>query len=314
MPASPATGKLAVIGVKNLAGVLNTWAHAFARRQPGTSLRLNPTVRLSADAVAALLDGRAQVALLAREPFPSETAALERKFGHSPLLVAAALGSYDTPHNTDAIAIFVNAANPLRQLTLAQLDAIYSQARRRGAAQEITNWGQLGLGGAWADRPIHPYGMVHRRATGNPPGIVNFLEQRLLLGGHFKAGVRELPDRAGQPALARIAQAVADDPAGIGYSIFSDARPGVRALALAEGAGSPAHFGTPASVAADAYPLTRRAYLCLKFAPDQAPPPVVAAFLRYVLSREGQAAVAADPSGYLPLPGPIAAAERAKIR
>jgi phosphate transport system substrate-binding protein len=312
-PAADVAGVITCAGAVNLDGIVQRWARDFMRAQPAVRIDVDTRPRLSSEGLQALLDGRAQLAPFARELFPSEIARFVRRFGHPPLVVCIGLGSYDTPHNTDAIAIYVNAANPLRSLSLTQLDAILSATRRRGAPGAILTWGRLGLTGDWAARPIHPYGMVRLRPDGDPPCIVNFLEQRLLLGGGFSDRVREQTDRAGITALDAIVRRVARDPAGIGYSGFGNARPGVRALALAEADGTVPVAGTPATVAAGAYPLTRRVYLCLDCEPGRPLPPAVAAFLRYALSRQGQEVVAADASGYLPLSAVRAAAERARF-
>lgn len=307
------TGAIWVSGAPNLYGFLRCWARTFSRMHPAAQVRLDPSTRLTSEGVHALLAGRAQIVACARELFPAESARLEARFGHAPLMVCVALGSYDTPHNTDAIAVYVNAANPLRRLTLAQLDAIYSSTRRRGYSKDISTWGQLGLTGAWARRPIHLYGMLRRRASGNPPGIVNFLERRLLEGGRFKPGVREEQGHDGVAALDAIVAAVAADPAGIGYSGFANARPGVKAVNLTASPGGRYYAGTPANVAADAYPLTRRVYLCVAWPSGHSLPPLLDAFLEYALSCAGQAAVAADSSGYLPLPATEAALQRARV-
>ncbi len=312
-PLRPVAGVIAVAGADNLDGILQRWAGEFERVQPGAKVRVDGTTRLSSEGVEALLDGRAQVAPMARELFPSEAARLTAKFGRAPLMVCIALGSFDTPHNTDAIAIFVNAANPLRRLTLAQLDAIFSQTRRRGQPADITSWGQLGLGAPWSDRPIHLYGMMLRRPTGNPPGIVNFLEQKLLDGGTFKASLRQERDHDGVTALNGVIAAVAADPDGIGYGVFGGARPGAKALALAADPAGPYLDGTPASVASGGYPLTRQVYLCLGRTPAQPLSPLLVEFLRFALSRNGQEVVAEDSSGYLPLSAVRVATEGARL-
>ncbi len=310
-PSASIGGSLVCAGASNLNGIVQRWAGALMRLHPAARIQIDPRPRLSSEGMRELLEGRAQVVPLARELFPSETAAFRQRFGHPPLVVCIALGSYATPHNTDAIAVYVHSGNPLRALTLAQLDAIFSDTRRRGAPGAITTWGQLGLTGEWAARPVHAYGMVLRRPDGDPPGIVNFLERHLLLGGRFSGRVTPVADQDGVGALDGIVRSVANDPAGIGYSSFANALAGVRTLPLAEDERAPACAGTPATVAAGAYPLTRHVYLCLDGPPGRPLAPLVREFLRFALSREGQEAVAQDPSGYLPLSSARAAAERA---
>ena len=208
----------------------------------------------------------------------------------------------------------MNRANPLSSLTLAQLDAIYSTTRKRGYPEAITRWGQLGLTGDWANQPIHPYGMVIERKVGNPhAGIVAYLIERVLLGGDFNPGTRQVPDtgmgRGNNRALDEIAEAVAGDPLAIGYAGFANRRPGTRSVALAESAGQPAYAGTEEEVTARVYPLTRTIFILAR--PDCSP--AAREFLRFVLSREGQAEVKKDPAGFLPLPDQFSAVERRKL-
>lgn len=276
------------------------WATGLRRRHPKATVRIARGAKLAAEGMAAVIEGRAQCALFVREPFPSELDAFHARFGRSPLLVPVAGGSHSTKGGTHAIAIFVNEANPLSRLTLAELDAIFSRTRRRGG-REITTWGQLGLTGEWASRPIHAYGMLRRRETGNPPGIVNFLEQRLLMGGEFRDDVREQAGDAREPALDAIVRRVADDPGGIGYSGFAYARRGAKTLALGEGAAGPFFAGSVDEVARRDYPLSREIYVLVDREPGKPLSPIVGEFLLFALSAEGQAAVARDRSGFIAL-------------
>jgi phosphate transport system substrate-binding protein len=334
-PTGPATGEIASIGARNLDTLMESWARVFHQLHPAANIRLNPGAPLSADGFDALLAGRAQLAPFAREASPTEMADFRRKFGYPPLLICVATGSYATKYNTHALGVYVNAANPLTKVTLAQLDAIYSTTRRRGYPEDITTWGQLGLTGEWADRPIHLYGMVHRyEKTNNPPGIWYFFLQRVLRGGEMKATVHEIvdttphgrtlmPQAAAEPAgageepvmeaLDGIVAAVARDPAGIGYSGFRNRREGAKTLALAVKPAGPFFTGTLEDVLHRDYPLTRKVYIVINRAPGRPLDPLVREFLHFVLSREGQEIVATDPSNYLPLTPRLAAKARAQL-
>jgi phosphate transport system substrate-binding protein len=229
--------------------------------------------------------------------FPSERVRFAQKFGGEPTLVPVATGSRATKGGTHAIAIFVHEKNPVTQLSLAQLREILARDGR------ITTWGQLGAGGEWADRQIALHGMVVRRDTGDPPGIVNFLEQRLLVAGAWRERIRAHADVAGGPqALELIVRAVAADETALGYSGFAYAQPGTKTLALAEADPGPFFAGTGDEVARHDYPLSRTIYLCLPREPDAA----TRDFVRYVLGPEGQRAIAADPEKFFPLSLPNA--------
>ena len=245
-----------------------------------------------------------------REPFPAEIAAFRRKFGYDPLLVNVANGSFDTRGGTHAIAIFVNSSNPLQHLTVEKLGEVFAAAAPGDSAVPVNTWGGVGLTGTWAHRPIHIYGMAPLRPSGNPPGIVNFLEIRVLRGGTFRTDLRVERDRPGESALQAIVRAIANDPDGIGYSGFGYARPGVKTVALAEHPGEPYVQGGPAQVANRSYPLSRQIYFALDKPPGQPLPPLVKAFIELALSSKGQRAVTRTPDHFLPL----SAAQTARAR
>ena len=277
---------------ESMDGLMNTWTRDFTAQHPDTPARVTLRTKFSAEAFDAFLRGEVQVAPFSRELFPAERTRYIAKFGVEPRLVPIATGSRATKGGTHAIAIFVNAANPLAQLTLDQLRAVLV---RDGG---ITTWGQLGLTGDWASKKITVHGMVHRRETGNPPGVVNFIEQRLLAGRTWRDDLSEHLDIPGGPqALEQIVRAVAADAGALGYSGFAYAVPGTKTLLLAETAAGPFFAGTNAEVARRDYPLTRTLYLCAPREPDDA----TRDFIRYVLGPAGQAAIGADAGHFFPL-------------
>lgn len=307
-PKTKVAGKLRCSGAETMRDLVAAWARGFAAFQPQVAVD-NAATKLSADGFDALLDGRADIVTFVREPFPAELGAFARKFGYAPTLIDVAGGSYATKSGTHALAVYVNAANPLARISLDQLDAIYSKERRRGGGS-IETWRQLGVGDDREPRRIHAYGMLHRRETGNPPGVVNFFQQRVLRGGEFRDDIREQIDRAGESALDAIVHHVAEDPLGIGYSGFAYAVPGVKTLAVAETNRGPYYAGTPEQVARRDYPLSRRIYLGFRVAPGETPAPALREFLLFVLSRQGQQAVALDRMRFLPLTPAQAEASR----
>ncbi|MGH8297199.1 MAG: substrate-binding domain-containing protein, partial [Steroidobacteraceae bacterium] len=181
----------------------------------------------------------------------------------------------------------------------------------RGTGVPIGTWGGVGLRGSWAHRPIHVYGMTPLRASGNPPGIVNFMEIRVLHGGRFRPDLRIEKGRPGESALQDIVRAVAKDPDGMGYSGFAYAIPGVKTVAIAQHPGGPYVQGGPEQVANRSYPLARQIYFGVNSPPGRALPPLVKAFIELALSPEGQGAVARTPDHFLPLvPGQLARSRR----
>ena len=312
-PSGPVTGTLTCAGADTMHDLADAWARDFRRFHPGATVRVRREGRFAAEGLEAVMSGAADCALFVREPFPAELSAFHAKFGYAPTLVNVAGGSHATKGATHAIAIYVNAANPIGGLTLGQLDAIFSKTRRSGTP-EITTWGELGLGGEWARRPVRTYGMLRRRETANPPGIVNFLERNMLGGGEFRDDIREQPGTAAEPALDAIVHRIADDPAGIGYSGFAYARPGARTVAIARTAAGPFYAGRPEEIATREYPLSREIYIAVNRAPGKPMATLLAEFLLYALSREGQHVVAADRMRFIPLDAGQAAAARDQLR
>jgi phosphate transport system substrate-binding protein len=288
-----AAAPLACASAESMDGLMAGWTRGFTALHPETPATVTLRTKFSAEAFDALLRGDVQVAPFARELFPAERTRYVTHFGVEPVLVPVATGSRATKGATHAIAIFVNAENPLSHLTLPQLRALLT---RDGT---ITTWGQLGLGGDWAARKIVVHGMLRRRDTGNPPGIVNFLEQHLLAGGAWREDIHEHADLPGGPqALEQIVRAVAADEAALGYSGFGYAVPGTKTLALAETEAGPFFAGTSEEVAGQDYPLARKIYLCL----PRESGTVARDFVRYVLSAAGQQVVAEDAQKFFPLP------------
>ena len=306
-------GEFHCSGGSTMQDLAEDWARRFRQHHPRAKVRIGHDTSLSAEGFTALMEGRVNCVTFVREPFAAELSAFRSKFGYAPQVVNVAGGSYATKGGTHAIAIYVNAANPLRRVTLKQLDAIFSKSRRRGGDVEITRWGQLGLGGEWTNRPIHVYTMLRRRDTANPPGIMNYLEQRMLGGGEFRDDVRQQRDTPGEQSLAAIVNRISADPNGIGFSGFGYAVAGAKSLALAEGDGGPFYAGRPHEVASRDYPLSRQIYLMVNREPGKPITPVLREFLLLALSREGQQAVANDAVQFIPLSAAQAAAARSKL-
>ena len=284
--------ELPCASAESMDGLMQAWTAGFNARQPDTPARVTLRAKFSADFVDPLARGEVKVAAFAREWFPAELARFTALAGGPPTLVPVATGSRATKGGTHAVVIFVHEKNPLARLALPQLREIFASGGR------FTTWGQLGLRGEWAARKISVHGMRTRRETGNPPGIVNFLEARLLAGRSWRDDLREYNDEpGGAQSLEQIVRAVAADEGAIGYSGFAYTVPGVKVLALGETEAGPFFAGTEAEIAARKYPLVRTAYLVTGPAPD-AP---TRRFLDYVLGPEGQRMITDDGMKFIPL-------------
>ncbi len=278
-----------------MAGLMRAWTAGFSAAHPENPARIILESRYPGELVEALAWGRVEVVPFAREAFAAEHAQFAAVAGGGPRLVPVARGSRATQGGTHAIVFFVHERNPLTRLTIGHLREILAADGR------IRTWGDLGLTGERAGQPIKLHGMLRRRESGNPPGIVNYLEQRLLQGRPWRNGIGQYADAPGEPqALEQITRAVAADENGLGYSGFAYAVPGVRPLALAETDAGPYYAGSAEDIAAGRYPLSRKVYFAVGPHPSEA----AREFIAYVLSPAGQGIIAQDHIGFFPLTGP----------
>lgn len=283
------SGSLSSVGSDTLNNLMTLWAEGFQARYP--SVRVQIEGKGSSTAPPALIAGTAQLGPMSREMKPSEIDAFEEQFGYRPTRVRVAI---------DALAVYVHKDNPLEQLTLPQVDAIFSKGRACGYPEDITTWGGTGLDGEWETRPISLYG------RNSASGTYGYFKEVALCGGDYKDTVKE------QPGSASVVNGVTEDLAGIGYSGIGYKTSGVKTLALAKEEGG-RHYGTdPETVLSGDYPLSRFLYVYVNKAPGEELDPLVRELLTFVLSREGQQVVVKD--GYLPIPAEVAQEELDALR
>jgi len=302
-PEARVQGGLNSVGDDALAPLMDAWLAAFQRHQPAVTRGERWQHPGGAAAMGALMLELTDVAPLGRDFWPAELAPYGHQFKgdmmKEPFVIRVGTGSFQPAAQAGALAVYVHADNPLRALSLAKLDAIFGSARRRGASAPITTWGQLGLTGAWADRPIH----VIMPADFSTPALQ--FQHRTLLDGPWVAAAVSAPTPA--EVVARVAQ----DSGAIGFAGFLPGS-GVHPLALAESDAGPFVAGSDGTVASRAYPLVRPIYLAMNRRPGAPLPQRTKEFLQFVLSREGQAIIASHPYFY-PLDAAAAGIERAKL-
>lgn len=312
------TGTITITGYNDMEEMLQAVNALFAAAHPGFKFRL--VLKGTATAAPALMHGVSAFAPMGAEFSAIEMVPYKFLVGAEPLpfRVAhcalnargkSAMGAADLPPGAEKptgdtaapIGIFVNASNPLDRLTLDQVARIFSAGSPGG---DITGWAQLGLTGNWTARAIHPCGVIEEAAA----GIAAEMLKNHLAGRPFPQ------DYDGYGQSLEVINRVRDDPAAIGFASGNLARPGVKLVALAEREGGYYSSLTAADVIAGKYPLDRYLYIYVRRAPGQSWDPFVREYLRLVLSREGQQAIAQAPPGYLPLNAQEVAEELAKIR
>jgi phosphate transport system substrate-binding protein len=286
---SGVSGNLNSVGSDTMNNMMTLWAETFRRMYPNVKIQIEG--KGSSTAPPALIAGTSQFGPMSRPMRATEIDQFEQRYGYKPTELR-------TAH--DALAVYVNKDNPIEKLTLAQVEAMFSKSRKRGYKQNITTWGQLGLTGDWANRPISLYG------RNSASGTYGFFKEHTLQNGDYKDTVKE------QPGSASVVQGVTEDRYGAGYSGIGYHTSGVKAVALADTDKGPYSNGSYEDVKTGAYPLSRFLFIYVNKAPGKPLDPLVAEFVKLIFSREGQEVVVKD--GYLPLAADVAAQELAKIR
>jgi phosphate transport system substrate-binding protein len=285
---SGVSGNLSSVGSDTLNNLMTLWAESFYKFYPNVKIQIEG--KGSTTAPPALIAGTAQLGPMSRPMRGTEIDQFEKKFGYKPTPIRTAV---------DALAVFVNKDNPIKCLTMEQIDAIFSKSRRYGYKEDVKTWGQLGLTGDWAGRPISLYG------RNSASGTYGFFKEHALKNGDYKDEVKE------QPGSASVVQGVTVDRYGIGYSGIGYATAGVRAVPIAEKEGAACVEATADNAYAGTYPLARFLYVYINKPPGKPLDPLTREFVKFMVSKEGQEVVVKD--GYFPIPASIAKEEVSKV-
>ncbi|MDH5484054.1 MAG: phosphate ABC transporter substrate-binding protein PstS family protein [Gammaproteobacteria bacterium] len=285
---SGVSGNLSSVGSDTLANLMTFWAEEFKRQYPNVNIQIQAAG--SSTAPPALTEGTATLGPMSRKMKNKELEAFEKKHGYKPTAIRVAI---------DALAVYVNKDNPVKGMTIPDVDAVFSATRKCGAVADITNWGDLGLSGSWSKRPIQLYG------RNSVSGTYGYFKKKALCKGDFKNNVNE------QPGSASVVQSVATSLNGIGYSGIGYKTSGVRAVPLTKKPGKPFIAATAENAVNKTYPLSRYLYVYVNKHPNKPLPPLEREFVKLVMSKAGQQVVVKD--GYIPLPAKVVEKELAKL-
>jgi len=275
---SGVSGSLSSVGSDTLNNLMTFWSEGFRKAYPNVTISIEG--KGSSTAPPALMEGTSQFGPMSREMKAEEIDAFEKKFGYKPTEVRVAI---------DALAVFAHKDNPIEGLSLKQVDGIFSSTRKRGS-DDITEWGQLGLD-AWKGRPISLYG------RNSASGTYGFFQKNVLGKGDYKSTVKE------QPGSSAVVQGIGGDLYALGYSGIGYKNSSVRALPLSVDGGELFEADYNNALSGD-YPLARFLLVYVNKKPGEPMPAAALEFLKFVLSKEGQAIVEKD--GYFPLPAELA--------
>jgi phosphate transport system substrate-binding protein len=279
-PAAPPAlaGSLTSVGSDTASTLITRWATAFRALHP--DVRIQVQAPGSASAPVALIEGAADLGSMSRPMNADEEARFAARYGYAPARFVVA---------RDAIVVFVHPDNPLAQITLAELDAIYSATRRCGGARAIRHWRDLEPAAAAA------FGAMPLLATGRnaSSGTYEMFRESALCDGSYR------PDVIAWPGNGAVVATVAGNRGAIGYAGIGYVNGLVKPLALARSDADAAVAPDLANVTQGRYPLGRALYVYANRRPDHALAPLPKAFLAYALSAQGQALVAQE--GFVPL-------------
>jgi phosphate transport system substrate-binding protein len=279
--ASGVSGNLSSVGSDTLANLMTLWAEEFKREYPNVNIQIQAAG--SSTAPPALTESTSTLGPMSRKMKSKEVAAFEKKFGYKPTAIPVAI---------DALAVYVHKDNPIKGMTIADVDAIFSSTRKCGGKQDINKWGDLDMKGAWAGRSIQIYG------RNSVSGTYGYFKKKALCKGDYKNNVNE------QPGSASVVQSVSSSLNGIGYSGIGYKTSGVKAVPLAKKPGKPFVAATPENAVNKKYPLSRFLYVYVNKHPNKPLAPLEREFIKLVLSKVGQKVVVKD--GYIPLPAKVA--------
>ena len=280
------SGSLKSIGSDTLNNLMTLWSEAFRAKYP--TVKIEVEGKGSSTAPPALIAGTSQMGPMSRPMKAAESDSFEQKYGYKPTQVRVAV---------DTLAVFVHKDNPLTCLSLTQIDGIFSKSRLSGSPA-LKTWGDLGLTGEWATKPISLFG------RNSASGTYGYFKEVAMVNGDYSDNVKE------QPGSSAVVQGVAADKFAVGYSGIGYKTADVKAVQIA-GRDGQCTEANQANAYTGAYPITRFLYIYVNKNPSGALEPLRAEFFRFLLSQDGQADTSKD--GYFPMPYVFAQQELGKL-
>ncbi|MBF2754421.1 MAG: phosphate ABC transporter substrate-binding protein PstS family protein [Gammaproteobacteria bacterium AqS3] len=286
---SGVSGKVSSVGSDTLANMMTLWGETFKRLYPNVDVQIQAAG--SSTAPPALTEGSSNLGPMSRMMKSKEIAAFEKRHGYKPTAVPVAV---------DALVVFVHKDNPIRGLSIPQVDAIFSSTRKCGSPADIRNWGGAGIDSPrWRRKRIQLYG------RNSVSGTYGYFKKTALCKGDYKNSVNE------QPGSSSVVQSVSKGLHAIGYSGIGYATSSVRMLPISR-EGENYVAPSPETAARGEYPLARLLYVYVNKPPGRELPPLEREFIGMILSRQGQDVVAKD--GYIRLPAGVLAKARTELQ
>jgi len=286
---SGVSGNLSSVGSDTLANLMTLWTEEYKRLYPNVNIQIQAAG--SSTAPPALTEGTSNFGPMSRKMKSKELEAFEKRHGYKPTPIKVAI---------DALAVYVHKDNPIKGMSIAEVDAVFSKNRKCGGDKDIDRWGALGMTGPWTGRDIQLFG------RNSVSGTYGYFKKKGLCKGDFKATVNE------QPGSASVVQSVSASINGIGYSGIGYKTSGVKAVSLTKKEGKPFIDATKENAAKGTYPLSRYLYVYVNKHPNKPLAPLDREFVKMVLSKIGQEVVVKD--GYVPLSAKVVEKELARLK
>jgi phosphate transport system substrate-binding protein len=247
------------------------WAEVFMSKNSGVTIQV--TGGGSGVGIASLINGTTDICESSRPMRDSEKQQLKDRRGKEVL---------ELPVAVDGLAVYVHEANPVNELSLAQLKAIYTGA--------VKNWKEVG----GKDEKIILY------SRENSSGTYAYFKEHVLQNADY------YPTAQNMPGTASVINAVAKDTRGIGYGGIAYGK-GIKHLKVKPDDKSPGVDPTMENVLSAKYPISRYLYWYLAGMPTGD----VLKLSQWVVSKEGQEVV--EKVGYYPLNEKDRVASAAKL-
>lgn len=257
--AAPAQTKITIKGSDTMVILAQRWAEHYMKERKDVIIQV--TGGGSGTGISALINGTTDICNASRPMKESEREKLKEKYGSRGVEIKCAV---------DALSVYVNEKNPVRELSLDQIREIYLGT--------VTNWKQLG----------GPEKKIVLYSRENNSGTYVYFKDEVLGGKDFAANAQHLP------GTSAVVNAVAKDPWGIGYGGAAYGK-GIREVSVKKDASSAAFAPTLANVRSGDYPISRFLYMYTR----NRPAGPMKAFIDWVLGDEGQKIV--NGVGYFPL-------------
>ena len=286
-------GDVQIVGNDGWVEIINQFDELFLKTHPNFGRKFHLVLKGSSGAIPGIEMGVSAFAPMGRAMWEADSTAFKIYHGYTPYDIVVGYDAFGPRQGRKSPpGIYVNAQNPLAGLTVEQVRRVLTVGNAKG---DLSTWDELGVGGKYAHRVIHVYGL-------DPVGGGNaWFRAEFLKNQPFVKTYEALPKPAD------VLHAVAEDPYGLALLGFADVGPvakDVRPLPVARKEGDAFVLPGYDVVAADGYPFPSYMHIYLDREPGKPVDPFAKEYMRMILSREGQAILAAQKDteeGYVPL-------------